>query len=172
MPARSRGGRVVGTLLCEKRLVENAGTFDPGLTMRLEMSTAASAAALYRYDFSAPPAPGVGFALLDTDEQQKAMRMRVRFEVAAELCSCVWMLYSQRFHEDSFQYFQTVQMNKNDPSAASGLNVPGNSVGTRFGKCVKMCCDSTHEWRTTRDSYTNCTNSILQQLGSPYSLVP
>jgi hypothetical protein len=80
--ATSRG-HVVGILLCENRLVENAGTFDTG--MRLEMSTAASAA-LYGFDFSAPLAPGACFALLlDTDEQQKAMRMRVMF-TAVNVC--------------------------------------------------------------------------------------
>ena len=91
LPARSRG-RVVGILLCENRLVENAGTFDPG--MRLEMSSAASPA-LHGFDFSAPLAPGGCFALFDTDEQQKAMRMRVTFS-AVNLCraSCVCMLYS------------------------------------------------------------------------------
>ena len=77
MPARSRG-RVVGTLLCERRLGAIAGTFDPGFTKKLEMSTAASAAALYRYDCSlrcgAPPAAGTSFfPLLEMDEQQKAI---------------------------------------------------------------------------------------------------
>jgi hypothetical protein len=78
LPARSRG-RVVGTLLCERRLGAIAGTFDPGFTKKLEMSTAASAAALYRYDwslrFGAPPASAAFpvFPLLDMDEQQKAI---------------------------------------------------------------------------------------------------